>query len=1409
MINGDRSLGWLNRLNTEGSIDQTFVAPEIVGTSKMLGVYPDGGILYGDIDSSGYLQMTIKRALPDGSPDPEFTEVVINHDGAEATLLADGRIYLRGYFTAVDGEPVQNLLRLNADGTVDEGFSSPLTTFQWVGLVPIGEGGTCFLLGAAGLGEGLGELARLDENGSVDQTFNTGDFEYSSIITRAFPQSDGSVVADIGGDLRRFTASGALDSSFTSNLVGKPARYGSPLRSGKIYYLTRRYIDNVYSDELRRMNPDFTDDESFTAITTPYGQNYGVGLPIVLDDDSLILGALTAERKSARIELSRVLSDGSVDPDFGPRFSRMQPVSALVLMPDGRHAIVGRFDYVDNVAVPQSLDLVRLEADGSLDPSFTVVLPEDSYVMLLRPQSGGKLLAFGSFPMANGTTATVLRFNTDGTLDESFGFIGDNLISPVIDPSGRIYATMVGETSGLRRFLPNGEMDQGFDAGSELTPDFIHPLPGGGVLVGRYIEFGAYRFQRLKDTGSVDDSEPELKLGIPVLTVGLPDGGIMVVTTSQGRSGRFWILRRVRLDGVVDFEYTTRSSYNTPAELDIQLSMIGVLWDLLREASGDEPSMVWADFSRAGGVQIQASSDGRIARVYDSPYGGELSLYTRSEMAAPSFDASPAIVTTSSLSSDMFPIGYRFSPVVISAGLAPFTYQWYRNGEPIADEEGQRLSFTVTSSEDAGTYHVVVTNELGSVTSEPFELTVDSFHESVSVSTHLVDQATQIGGTVSFSVETRGNPAPTFQWYLNGTLLPNATSATLTVENVDQDDLGEYRVRVQNRVVNEGGSFVWPAQSFASLRLNQTITFTGPGGWERSDSPVKLGAMASSGLPVTFEVVSGPATVSGDMLTLTGIGPVIVRAVQAGNETFAANAVERTFAINWGTSGPTKAIFDNLDVVHLTGGRLIAWQQTSSPPSSISTGFRGAMPFTVGDKDYVLRSIALHLKVDNAVPNLRIKLCEDDGGLPAEVPMEIISLNPALPLGAAVHTFASATTPVLRANTPYWVVLEPATFDTETTSNDVAYTWFDTVSGTANVPGAYWWFPGPDWEAWQSYPGSPGLTLRVDAVEVVPPTILEQPRMQRVTLGGSATFSVRATGASGLLFQWTKAGVAIPGATEPTLVIHNATSADAGSYRIEIRDHRGIVESEAVSLGFLPSDVSATQMVNRMHYQAGGTVAVTNTFTHDGSVSALSWQVLLPDGWRFASSEGDETAAEKPTEGMTDLAEWRWSDSPTSPIEFNYVLNVPTSSHGETSVVALVTMNPGSEEMMLLARPDPLYLIDKHRGDVDGDGRLSLSELLRVIELYNTRNGTVRTGTYGASAGEGTPDSFRAEPGRSSGADLTMSRYHSADSNRDGMLSLSELLRVIELYNTRDGTVRTGAYHLQVDSVDGFASGPE
>jgi sugar lactone lactonase YvrE len=84
------------------------------------------------------------------------------------------------------------------------------------------------------------------------------------------------------------------------------------------------------------------------------------------------------------------------------------------------------------------------------------------------------------------------------------------------------------------------------------------------------------------------------------------------------------------------------------------------------------------------------------------------------------------------------------------------------------------------------------------------------------------------------------------------------------------------------------------------VAVAQTITFTlSPTTLTYGISPFALVASASSGLPVTFTVVSGPGSVNGSTLTITGAGSIVIEADQAGNSSYtAAPPVQQTLIVN-------------------------------------------------------------------------------------------------------------------------------------------------------------------------------------------------------------------------------------------------------------------------------------------------------------------------------------------------------------------------------------------------------------------------------------------------------------------------------------------------------------------------------
>ncbi len=102
-----------------------------------------------------------------------------------------------------------------------------------------------------------------------------------------------------------------------------------------------------------------------------------------------------------------------------------------------------------------------------------------------------------------------------------------------------------------------------------------------------------------------------------------------------------------------------------------------------------------------------------------------------------------------------------------------------------------------------------------------------------------------------------------------------------------------------------GESYVVFGENFTGGLQNQTVTFDPIGAATYGTDRITLSGTASSGLPVTFTVVSGPALLNPDnSLSLTGPGSVTLRASQQGNAAFnSAPNVEHSFTVTQQSTG--------------------------------------------------------------------------------------------------------------------------------------------------------------------------------------------------------------------------------------------------------------------------------------------------------------------------------------------------------------------------------------------------------------------------------------------------------------------------------------------------------------------------
>jgi len=323
------------------------------------------------------------------------------------------------------------------------------------------------------------------------------------------------------------------------------------------------------------------------------------------------------------------------------------------------------------------------------------------------------------------------------------------------------------------------------------------------------------------------------------------------------------------------------------------------------------------------------------------------------------------------------------------------------------------------------------------------------------------------------------------------------------------------------------------------------------------------------------------------------------------------------------------------------------------------------------------------------------------------------------------------------------------------------------------------------------------------------PVITAQPTGQATTAGADVTLTVSVAGDAPLSFQWHKDGTALSGATASTLTLPQVTLAHAGAYTVRVTNGLGSVMSEIASVTVVPVGTSAIHAQLGANFVPGTTVTISNVLSYVGTAESLGWEVILPAGWAYVASSGNEGDV-KPRTGDTMLLSWAWTTPPASPVAFSYSVNIPAAGPRSYSVASLGIVRQAGVAIQLVARPDPLVFyapLEWHSADTDHNSRVSLLELTRVIELYNVRNGSTRTGSYAVAVAT-SEDGFVPDPVRAATAVVTLANTHSADTNRDGRVGLAELTRVIELYNVRSGSVRTGEYRLQAGTEDGFAPGP-
>ncbi|MBD2720500.1 T9SS type A sorting domain-containing protein [Hymenobacter armeniacus] len=483
----------LLRLNANGTADASFgggagpSGSQGYGFGQAFAVQPDGKILVaGSFETyHGVPAAGVVRLNANGSVDATFNVGTGFGAGAFPETIAvqpDGKILIGGDFTSFNGQFTQSLVRLNANGSVDASFVSPLLANSFVeGLVlqPDGKVLANGYLALSGAGAtAYAGLVRLQPTGGLDANFavslfQDGDVSNSSSDPAVLLQADGKIIV-----------------------------------SG--------YFTGAVGNHVARLNPDGTADLTFQVGTGPSQAPATLGLQ---PNGSLLVGGEFGTFNNLEQPVVRLTPAGALETAFLPRLQNPGFASALALQPDGKLLLGGDFTELNGQPVHR---LVRLLPNGTLDAAFGAATGALSdAVTSLRLQPDGKVLA--------GTALSVLRFDASGAPDATFtpfvsgpGYYVSTVNGLAVQADGRILVAgyLSGTANGLSfngvvRLTSTGAVDPSFarpvvngTLGNAADANAVLVQSDGRIVVaGRFrtgTQGSVYRVVRYESTGALD-----------------------------------------------------------------------------------------------------------------------------------------------------------------------------------------------------------------------------------------------------------------------------------------------------------------------------------------------------------------------------------------------------------------------------------------------------------------------------------------------------------------------------------------------------------------------------------------------------------------------------------------------------------------------------------------------------------------------------------------------------------------------------------------------------------------------------------------------------------------------------------------------------------------------------------------
>jgi uncharacterized delta-60 repeat protein len=323
----------------------------------------------------GVTVANVARLNPDGSLDPTFNPGPAADLGYvnSVAIQNDGKVVIGGFFFSSSRANQGYITRLNLDGSADEDFDANLSVDGPVNSVLVQPDGKILIGGGFEAVDRLvrRSIARLNSDGTLDSAFDAcvASGTESGATTLAL-QSDGKILA-----------SGTFTFSNTGSTRTGIARLGL----------------------CGELDPAFAPEPGVDP-------NSKVWIIVLRKSGQVLFGGNFYEYHSTpRSGLAQLTADGVIDPGFDPgagiNLQNLNAVYAIAIQPDGTAVIGGNFAAYNEQPSPR---LARITQDGDFDPACDPGLGPDDSVSSLLVQPDGRILVAGKFSSFNGESRLAL-----------------------------------------------------------------------------------------------------------------------------------------------------------------------------------------------------------------------------------------------------------------------------------------------------------------------------------------------------------------------------------------------------------------------------------------------------------------------------------------------------------------------------------------------------------------------------------------------------------------------------------------------------------------------------------------------------------------------------------------------------------------------------------------------------------------------------------------------------------------------------------------------------------------------------------------------------------------------------------------------------------------------------------------